>query len=415
MTTVYSDIGVVVSKPSKLREYLNNLSSFLLEESEVNNLSIGNPSFVSPLAELWAQEFANVVEQEFQLVAGKYSLSRGNPDLIQEWRNFYNKKYSTDVKTEEIVIGPGSQMLIFCVVNILCGICGSERRNLVLPILPDYSGYFSLSLNRTTVVGLSPLIEVSGDRGFTYKIDFKALESLRNIGAILLSNPMNPTGKVLSEDELSQLIDIAVRKDCFLIIDNAYGNPIPKVIDYCHRPLVHERVINLFSLSKAGLPGERLGIMMGDNEVLNKVSSFLSNSMLHSSQLPQVVLKNLLKGGRLEDTMSNSVTPYYKEKYDYAHSLLLAQLPPGLSWRLYSGHSGMFIWIWIDEPGFDCEEFYEMLKKNRKTIIMPGSFFFDNEDRIHSKQCIRVSVVSSKEEIARGVVAIAKELSNYVD
>lgn len=104
---------MVVSKPSKLREYLNNLSSFLLEESEVNNLSIGNPSFVSPLAELWAQEFANVVEQEFQLVAGKYSLSRGNPDLIQEWRNFYNKKYSTDVKTEEIVIGPGSQMLIF--------------------------------------------------------------------------------------------------------------------------------------------------------------------------------------------------------------------------------------------------------------------------------------------------------------
>ena len=405
---------MAISKPSRLREYLNNLSSFLLEESEVNNLSIGNPSFISPLAELWAKEFANVVAQEFQLAAGKYSLSRGNPGLIQEWKNFYNERYLTDVKAEEIVIGPGSQMLVFCVVNILCGICGHARRSLVLPILPDYSGYFSLSLNRTTVVGLSPLVEVSGDRGFTYSIDFKTLESLDDIGAILVSNPMNPTGKVLSEEELRRLVNIAVEKNCFLIVDNAYGNPIPKVIDYFHSPLVHDRVINLFSLSKAGLPGERLGIMMGNSEILNKVSSFLSNSMLHSSQLPQVVLKNLLRDGQLEYIMSNNVTSFYKDKYDYAYSLFLDQLPPNLNWRIYSAHSGMFLWIWINEPNFDCEDFYEMLKTNTRTIVMPGSFFFDNEDHTHSKQCFRVSVVSSKEEIARGVVAIARELSSYV-
>ncbi|MBR7512929.1 aminotransferase class I/II-fold pyridoxal phosphate-dependent enzyme, partial [Mycobacterium tuberculosis] len=73
------------------------------------------------------------------------------------------------------------------------------------------------------------------DGFFKYRVDFDTLENLAElhngeIGAICCSRPTNPTGNVLTDDEMARLEAIAKRFDIPLIIDNAYGMPFPNII-----------------------------------------------------------------------------------------------------------------------------------------------------------------------------------------
>ena len=67
---------------------------------------------------------------------------------------------------------------------------------------------------------------------FKYSIDFKCLNIDENIGAICVSRPTNPSGNVLTNEEMEQLHDLAEANDIPLIIDNAYGAPFPKYYFY---------------------------------------------------------------------------------------------------------------------------------------------------------------------------------------
>ena len=69
------------------------------------------------------------------------------------------------------------------------------------------------------------------DKQFKYKIDFEELINVMSsddIGAICISRPTNPTGNVISDNELNQLDLISKEYEVPLIIDNAYGQPFPE-------------------------------------------------------------------------------------------------------------------------------------------------------------------------------------------
>jgi valine--pyruvate aminotransferase len=83
-----------------------------------------------------------------------------------------------------------------------------------------------------------PLIEKTGPHEFKYRVDFDRLEITPDIAAICASRPTNPSGNVLTDDEIARLSDLAERHGIPLIIDNAYGAPFPGIIfDRCHAVL----------------------------------------------------------------------------------------------------------------------------------------------------------------------------------
>ena len=83
------------------------------------------------------------------------------------------------------------------------------------------------------------------------------------VGLICVSRPTNPTGNVITDDELMQLDALAQQHDVPLLIDNAYGVPFPGIIFSEVRPLWNPNIILCMSLSKLGLPGARCGIIDG--------------------------------------------------------------------------------------------------------------------------------------------------------
>ena len=73
-------------------------------------------------------------------------------------------------------------------------------------------------------------IEKLNDRFFKYRIDFDKLEIRENTAAMCVSRPTNPTGNVLTDDEMSKLFSLAELNKIPLIVDNAYGEPFPSII-----------------------------------------------------------------------------------------------------------------------------------------------------------------------------------------
>lgn len=139
-------------------------------------------------------------------------------------------------------------------------------------------GYADAHIEGKHFVAVQPVIEEvehEGETGFfKYRVDFEALDNLPEltqgkIGAICCSRPTNPTGNVLTDDEMARLDALAQRYGIPLIIDNAYGMPFPNII-YTDTTLTwHDNIILCFSLSKIGLPGARTGIIVANPQVVS--------------------------------------------------------------------------------------------------------------------------------------------------
>jgi len=228
---------------------------------------------------------------------------------------------------------------------------------------------------------------------------------------MLLSNPCNPTGRCISADELAAIITIAESQEVPLVLDHAYGEPFPRICQTLTPPVFHPQVINCFSLSKAGLPGERIGFAIGPEHYIDEMVSFLANSALHASRLAQIAGANAIRSGALDTLVSSVITCFYADRRLRAEKLLSEAMPTAVNWRLHSAQGGMFCWVWIDEDWFDDMELYRILKL-RHVFIAPGRNFFIEErgsssPRPHSTRCFRISLTVDEDVLAAGIHHIA--------
>jgi valine--pyruvate aminotransferase len=116
--------------------------------------------------------------------------------------------------------------------------------------------------------------------------------------------------------------------------------------------------INSFTVSKAGLPGERIGFAIGAEHYISAMASFMANSV-HAPQLNQLVVARALATGTLDSVVENFITPFYRRRREFAAELLESLLPADLDWRLHAGNGGMLSWLWVRHAWFDDLAFYE--------------------------------------------------------
>ncbi len=122
-------------------------------------------------------------------------------------------------------------------------------------------------------VANKPQIEFLPNGQFKYRVDFNTLEVTDDIGVICVSRPTNPTGNVITDEEVEHLDQLAKQHNIPLLIDNAYGVPFPGIIFSEATPFWNENVILCMSLSKLGLPGTRCGIIIANEEIIEAVSN----------------------------------------------------------------------------------------------------------------------------------------------
>jgi valine--pyruvate aminotransferase len=407
--------GTKMAGLSGIRSILEDIAVAVSDRSATGwlNLSPGNPALIPDVVKVWRRLEEDALAHSFEASA-RYGPSRGTDGLVDAIVRYFNDRYGWHLTPRNVVVGPGNQMLCFIATTLFTGPTPGGHRRLVLPSVPDYTGYQGLSLETGGIVGVEPKVVTGDGRYFRYDFNLDAVRRTPAMGMMLLSSPSNPTGRCVSADELAALVRIAEERDVPLVVDHAYGEPFPGVAGPAVDPVDHPNVINCFTASKAGLPGERIGFAIGAPAAIDPMVSFIANTALHAPQLIQTVLQRALAGGELDALTSEVIRPYYRRKRELAEKLLHDLLPDELDWRLHSSEGGMFCWLWLDHPWFDDLTAYESLKRKR-VFVVPGRHFFVGPMTTpfladHGTRCIRLSLSADEAVIAEGIGRIAETL-----
>jgi valine--pyruvate aminotransferase len=376
------------------------------------NLSAGNPVILPEVEQLWRDCTYDLLNSpEYGEVVCRYGASQGYEPLIDAVKNDFNQRYGLHLTERNILITPGSQSLYFFAANTFGGVASTgAMKDIVLPLSPDYTGYGGIALAPEAVKAYRPALDIDRARHrFKYRPDFEQLQVTEQTGLLLFSRPCNPTGNVLTGDEVQQIADLAAVHNVPVFVDSAYAPPFPALNFTEMEPVFGSNIVHCMSLSKAGLPGERLGIAVGDADIIHALECFQTNLCIHSSRYGQAIAARAIASGALARASETVIRSYYQQKFRVLEAALDATMPDDVPWYLHLGEGAIFAWLWFDQLPCTDQELYQQLKQ-REVIVVPGNAFFPGirEDWAHTRQCIRISLTASDEEITTAMERLAE-------
>jgi valine--pyruvate aminotransferase len=347
---------------------------------------------------------------------GCYDGPQGSEVFIQALVEMLNDHYGWNIDESNIAITNGSQSSFFSLFNLFAGdMLNGTKNKVLLPLAPEYIGYADQGLSEDMLIAVKPKIQELYNQQFKYQIDFdKLTQTLKqeNIGVICVSRPTNPTGNVITDDELSQLDKIAQENKIPLIVDNAYGNPFPGAIYTDVSLNWNTNTILCMSLSKLGLPGLRTGIVIANHDTIEAVSRMNGILVLAPNGVGPSLLTRMIKDKELIHLVNDVIKPYYQAKADIAVKLFY-EVFANSSAKLHKLEGAFFMWIWLPELEITSEELYQKLK-SKGVYIVPGHNFFIGIDDTwsHQHQCIRINYAKDETTLRKGLKVVFQEVFN---
>ena len=413
MNLALSQFGSQMSQLTGVRAIMKDIIETLRDSEgrEFINLSAGNPVILPEVEQLWRDCTQELLDSdEYGEVVCRYGSSQGYTPLIEAIVEDFNTRYGLELSDRHILITGGSQALYLYAANAFGGYTTSgELKQVVLPLCPDYTGYGGVSLTPEALLAYKPTLEIDEVRHrFKYRPDFSQLEINQQTGCVIFSRPCNPTGNVISDEEVTKIAHLAASYDVPVLVDSAYAPPFPALNFTEMTPQFGENIIHCMSLSKAGLPGERIGIAIGDPQLIGILESFQTNACIHSSRYGQAIAAKAISSGKLADLALNVIRPHYRRKIKVLANTLDAAMPD-IPWYLHQGEGAIFAWLWLKDLPMTDWEFYQELKQVG-VIVVPGSTFFPGlrEDWQHKQQCLRISLTATETEIAEAMKRLAQ-------
>lgn len=414
MNPALSQFGTQMSQLTGVRAIMKDIIETLQagKGQDFINLSAGNPVILPEVEHLWRDCTAQLLaSSEYGEVVCRYGSSQGYQPLIDAIAADFNRRYDLNLTHRNILITPGSQSIYFYAANAFGGYTASgDLKQIVLPLSPDYTGYGGVTLTPEALVAYKPALDIDeASHRFKYRPDFSQLVIDETTGCVIFSRPCNPTGNVLTDDEVKKIADLAASYDVPVLIDSAYAPPFPALNFTEMTPAFGENILHCISLSKAGLPGERIGVAIGDPKLIGVLECFQTNLCIHSSRYGQAIATRAINSGAIADISISTIRPYYQSKFTVVESTLDQAMPKDLPWFLHRGEGAIFAWLWLQDLPITDWDLYQELKKVG-VIVVPGSSFFPGlrEDWAHKQECIRISLTATDEAIEVGMQRLAK-------
>lgn len=408
-----SAFGEKFSGASGIVELMDDLGTALNENPDMIFMGGGNPGRLPEMERIFQERLEQIMSDPAQRhsLFGIYQSPQGDREFRQRLAAFLNKQYGWPLGEENIAISNGSQSAFFVLFNMLAGAMpnGGQRR-IHLPLAPEYIGYADTGLSKNFFSATRPSIERLDQHLFKYHIDFSQLELDDSVAALCVSRPTNPTGNVLTDDEVAHLDDLARTRDIPLIIDGAYGLPFPNILFEQATPHWNDNTVLALSLSKLGLPGVRTGILIGDAELIQAYTNANTIVSLACGTLGPALARALFDSGEILSLSRDYVTPFYRERAAQAVTWFQQTLGD-LPWHVHKPEGAIFLWLWFEGLPITSQQLYQRLKQ-RGVLVVPGQNFFVgmDDDWPHKQECIRVSYAQDSDKVRAGIDIIAEEV-----
>ncbi|WKY58119.1 valine--pyruvate transaminase [Vibrio sp. SNU_ST1] len=407
----FSKFGEKFNRYSGITRLMDDLNDGLRTPSAIM-LGGGNPAAIPAMLDYFNQASADMLASgELIAALANYDGPQGKDSFIKSLAAMLKETYGWDISEKNISLTNGSQSGFFYLFNLLAGQQpdGSHKK-ILLPIAPEYIGYGDAGIDDDIFISYHPEIELLENRQFKYHVDFEKLKVDDSVAAICASRPTNPTGNVLTDEEVRKLDKLARENNIPLLIDNAYGLPFPNIIFEDVEPFWNENTILCMSLSKLGLPGVRCGIVIASEEVTQALTNMNGIISLAPSSVGPAIANHMIEKGDLLRLSSEVIKPFYKDKSLRAVELLQEAVDDP-RFRIHKPEGAIFLWLWFDELPITTMELYDRLKA-RGVLIVPGEYFFigQEDEWDHAHQCLRMNYVQDDEAMQKGITIIAEEV-----
>ena len=408
-----SQFGHQLTGKSGTLQLMDDLGQALASGGELIGLGGGNPGRIPEMEAIFRDRLHTMAQSaaEMDHILGNYDGPAGDGRFINALAELLHERFGWPLRAENIALTNGSQSAFFLLFNLFGGqgVDGIDR-HILLPLSPEYIGYADVGISPSLFRSERPIIEHLPERQFKYHVDFDRLTVDERTAAICISRPTNPTGNVLTDDEVNTLSALAKANDIPLILDAAYGMPFPGIVYTNAAPVWDEHIILCLSLSKLGLPGLRTGIVIAHQDIIRALSALNAITSLAPGSIGPGLTLNLVESGRIIALSEEIIRPFYQTRSQAAATRLLSALE-GCDTFLHRPEGAMFLWLWCRGLPISNTTLYERLKA-RGVIVVSGKYFFPGleDDWKHCHECIRITYTQPWEKVERGLDIIAEEV-----
>jgi len=408
----FSKFGNKFTRFSGITQLMDDLNEGL-RNPEAIMLGGGNPAAIPAMLDYFHQASNDMLTNgELIEAIANYDGPQGKDSFVKALAKLLRETYGWKITEKNICLTNGSQSAFFYLFNLFAGKqSDGSRKKILLPLAPEYIGYGDAGLSDDTFISYRPEIKELDNGMFKYHINFETLHVDQSVAAICASRPTNPTGNVLTNEEIEKLDIIARKNNIPLIIDNAYGTPFPNIIFEEVKPFWNQNTILCMSLSKLGLPGVRCGIVIANEEVVQAITNINGIVSLAPSGIGPAIGTHMIKSGDLLPLSQMIIKPFYQQKANHAVKLLKKSISDP-RFKIHKPEGAIFLWLWFDELPISSKELYLQLK-NRGVLIIPGEYFFFGQDCStwdHTRQCILMNYVQNEQDMRNGIKIIAEEV-----
>jgi len=411
-----SHFGDVLTSGSGIETLMGDLGGALAgAHGAMRMLGGGNPAHIPEMQALWRSRMTEIMAEPgaFDRMLSNYDPPRGNARFLAALAALLQREFGWKIGPENLAITAGGQTSFFFLFNLLAGLGADGRvRKILFPLVPEYIGYANQGLAAGMMQSVEPQIEFLGNHRFKYHVDFDRLEVGDDITALCVSRPTNPSGNVLTNEEIDRLDQVAQSAGVPLIIDNAYGAPFPGIVFREIAPIWNENIILTLSLSKLGLPNTRTGIVVARPETIAAIGSMNAVVGLANCSIGQALVLPLVESGEILRLSREVVRPYYERKSKLAQEWIAESFDDDLDYHVHVSEGALFLWLWFRGMKITAEELYRRLKE-RGVLIVPGHFFGVGApgDWHHGHECIRLSFAMDETAVREGIAILAEEVA----
>ncbi|GAA3549853.1 valine--pyruvate transaminase [Zobellella aerophila] len=408
----FSVFGQKFTRHSGITQLMDDLNKGLSTPNTIM-LGGGNPAAIPEVLAYMDRQAGELLKTGALIKAmANYDGPQGKDSFNRALAALLSRELDWPIGPENIALTNGSQNAFFYLFNLLAGeFTGGRKKKVLFPLAPEYIGYGDAALDEGHFIACKPAISRLDNGLFKYHVDFERLEVGDDIGLICVSRPTNPTGNVLTDEEIEHLDQIAREKGIPLLIDNAYGTPFPNIIFTDAKPFWNDNTILCMSLSKLGLPGTRCGIVIAEPGIIKAITNLSGIINLAPGSLGPALTLPMIESGDIIRLSNQVIRPFYENKAQQAVGWLQQAIPLP-QFHIHKPEGALFLWLWFEDLPIHSQELYERLKQ-KGLLVVPGHYFFpgiEDEDWPHSKECIRLNYAQSEADVQAGIAILAEEI-----
>ena len=378
-------------EPSLTLEISAKAKRLSAEGKDICNLSAGEPDFDAPKTVISATSKA--IFDGFT----KYGPAAGDLELRNAIANKIALQNNINYDFENITVTNGAKQAIYNLFQILL----NEGDEVIIP-----SPYWLSYPQIVKLAGGKPIILETSPKD-DFKIDIEKLKDSISPKTkfIIINSPNNPTGKVLCENELLEILETIRKYDQINIVsDEIYELILNKTVT--HIPLLSlakdlkDRIYTINGFAKGwAMTGWRIGYLAGRKDVIKASSSLQSQS---TSNVCSFVQKGAIEALKLKKQYFEEINSIYDDRRE--------TLSKGLKKinNLYINppNGAFYAFPQLPNKNFSSVEFCKKALEDFGLVVVPGKAFGND-------QCIRISCATSKEIIIEGLERLKKAIYTY--